>query len=239
MFRKGDGEMSEDMKRLIRLLKEAQGKDRSLRRFAEEAGVSPSYLSRLLRGIRTDPPSPVILQRIAGAARNGVTYTDLLEAAGYVTDRAVEEIIKKWRMEIPFRRDEHLYVVPLLKSVPAGVPIDRIEDIEGYVPVDPLVLSGAEGFALPVKDNSMSGDRIFAGDIVIVRRQDTIEPEDVAVVVVDDHEAILRHIVITGGSAVLISSGPDFDVATAPVERLKVIGRVVEVRFRLPGKRRK
>lgn len=229
--------MGYDRMRLAQLLRQAQGKDRSLRRFAEEAGISSSYVSRLMRGIVEEPPSAEILKKLASVARNGVTYTDLLQAAGRLDDSDVEKLIQRWRTEVPYYRDEHLYVIPLLGSIPAGIPIDRIEDIEGYVSVDPLILSGAEGFALRVKGDSMSGDRIYDGDIVIVRRQDTVDPTDIAVVAVNDHEATLKRVQFTNGQAILVSSNPDYEPMIVPADQVKIIGKVVEVRFQPRRKR--
>mgnify|MGYP000559921173 FL=1 len=70
-------------KELIRLLKIAKG-DRSLNRFAEDSGVDAGHLSRVIRGMMVKPPSPETLKKIADKAQNGVTYEQLMIAAGHL-----------------------------------------------------------------------------------------------------------------------------------------------------------
>lgn len=65
---------------LIQLLKLAQG-DRSLNAFARHADVSPGNLSRIMKGQK---PTPEVLKKLAGKSHNGITYEQLMIAAGYV-----------------------------------------------------------------------------------------------------------------------------------------------------------
>lgn len=64
-----------------KVLSAAKG-ERSINQFGIACNVDPGYLSRLLRGLLNNPPSPAILARIASQALNGVTYQDLMQAAG-------------------------------------------------------------------------------------------------------------------------------------------------------------
>jgi len=77
-------------KELIRLLKVAKG-DRSLNRFAEEAGIDAGHLSRVMRGIMVNPPSPETLKKISDNAHNGVTYEELMIAAGHLEKKFYQE----------------------------------------------------------------------------------------------------------------------------------------------------
>lgn len=67
-------------KSLSELLGLAKG-DRSLNTFAQHANVSAGNLSRVFNGQK---PSPELLKKIALKAHNGVTYEQLMEAAGYI-----------------------------------------------------------------------------------------------------------------------------------------------------------
>ena len=51
--------------------------------FASKIDVSPEYLSRILNSKLANPPSIGKIQSIAQNASNGVTYAQLLSAAGY------------------------------------------------------------------------------------------------------------------------------------------------------------
>lgn len=67
------------------LLKLSQGK-RSLNQFGLNSNVDPGYLSRFINLRKDTPPSPEVLQKIANVAHNNITYTDLMNAAGYLRE---------------------------------------------------------------------------------------------------------------------------------------------------------
>ncbi|MGD0153080.1 MAG: hypothetical protein ABSC17_04850 [Thermacetogeniaceae bacterium] len=73
------------------LLKRAKG-DRSINRFGHETNVDPGYISRLLRCRLANPPSAVILSRIAEKASNDVTISELMIAAGYMKSFSERDI---------------------------------------------------------------------------------------------------------------------------------------------------
>jgi hypothetical protein len=64
-----------------RVLAEAKG-SRSINQFGIACDVDPGYLSRLLRGLLDNPPSPSILAKVAAQAHNGISYQDMMQAAG-------------------------------------------------------------------------------------------------------------------------------------------------------------
>lgn len=70
------------------LLKKAMG-DRSGNEFALHTGVSATHISNLLRCLNDTAPNPAIIKKLATKAYGGVTYEDLMAAAGHInTDRA-------------------------------------------------------------------------------------------------------------------------------------------------------
>jgi transcriptional regulator with XRE-family HTH domain len=70
-----------DKEQFAQILSKAKGV-RSINQFGNACDVDPGYLSRLLRGLLENPPSPTILSKIALHAENGVRYEDLMQAAG-------------------------------------------------------------------------------------------------------------------------------------------------------------
>ncbi|MDO4170577.1 MAG: hypothetical protein Q4D45_11850 [Lachnospiraceae bacterium] len=70
------------------LLNLAKG-SRSQKDFARDANLSLAYVCKHLNGTLDVPPVPKTLFKIAHAAQNDITYEDLLDAAGYDTDKAV------------------------------------------------------------------------------------------------------------------------------------------------------
>ena len=128
-------------------------------------------------------------------------------------------------------------MIPLLGSVPAGVPIEAIEDVEEYIDIYPRFVKHGELLALRVQGDSMEPD-LRNGDIVIVEKQEFVENGDVAVVRVNGEDVTLKRVKLTNKGLMLIPSNPAYDpvffdsdqVATLPVT---IIGKVIEIRRRL------
>lgn len=121
--------------------------------------------------------------------------------------------------------------LPVLGSIRAGEPNDLIEYNEGYTLVDPEVLNGAPGFALRVKGESMAGDNIHDGYVVVVRIQPEVLPTDIAVVSINGEEATLKRVKIVGDMAMLVPSNPEYEPLLVPAKDINIIGKVVEVKF--------
>lgn len=125
--------------------------------------------------------------------------------------------------------------IPIYGSVPAGIPLEAIENIEGYEEITPALASKGEYFALKIKGESMS-PYILDRDIVIVRRQESVESGDIAIVLVNGNEATCKMVKIGDDGITLIGHNttvypPHFysqkEIATLPV---RIVGRVVEVK---------
>ena len=125
--------------------------------------------------------------------------------------------------------------IPIYGSVPAGIPLEAIENIEGYEEITPALASKGEYFALKIKGESMS-PYILDRDIVIVRKQEAVESGDIAIVMVNGSEATCKMVKISDDGITLIGHNtlaypPHFysqkEIATLPV---RIIGRVVEVK---------
>lgn len=82
--------------------------------------------------------------------------------------------------------------LPVLGTVAAGKPSLAVEDIEDTYPVPQEFLSGADGFMLKVKGESMIEDGICDGDFVIVRRQPTADDGDTVVALVEGEATVKR-----------------------------------------------
>lgn len=124
--------------------------------------------------------------------------------------------------------------IPVLGSVPAGVPIEAIEDIIDYEEIDSATASKGEYFGLKVKGSSME-PRICEGDILIVKRQDDCESGDIAIVMVNGNDATVKRLMKYADGIRLIPNNPAYepiyftneDIILKPV---RIIGKVVENR---------
>lgn len=125
--------------------------------------------------------------------------------------------------------------VPILGRVMAGIPIEAIENIEGYEEITPALASKGEYFALRVKGDSMA-PVIMENDIVIVRKQQQVESGDIAIVLVNGDEATVKKVQLNDHGITLVAFNigvypPHFysekEITTLPVQ---IIGKVVEAK---------
>lgn len=65
------------------LLDKAKG-DRSINKYAEEADISAAHISRFLRQMIDTPPTPETISKLSSKAHNGISYKDLMIAAGHI-----------------------------------------------------------------------------------------------------------------------------------------------------------
>ena len=124
--------------------------------------------------------------------------------------------------------------ISVLGSVPAGVPIEVIQDIIDYKEIDAATAAKGEYFALQVKGSSME-PRICEGDIVIVRKQDDVESGEIAIVMVNGDNATIKRLLKYEDGIRLMPTNPAYEplyftndeILEKPV---KVIGKVIENR---------
>jgi repressor LexA len=84
--------------------------------------------------------------------------------------------------------------LPLVGSVPAGKPIDAIENIEGEIAVDTSFLPKGESFSLRVVGMSMKNAGILDGDIVMVKKQAAAQKGDIVVAILNGEATVKRYI---------------------------------------------
>ena len=120
-------------------------------------------------------------------------------------------------------------MIPVLGQISAGLPLYAEENIEYYISTD--VVGDGEYFALKVKGDSMNAARIYDGDVLIVRQQDIVEDNDIAVVLVNGDEATVKRWHRDGKYVILIpqSTNPAHTTQIYDPEQvnIKVLGKVV------------
>lgn len=125
-------------------------------------------------------------------------------------------------------------LIPVLGYVRAGVPIEAVEEILDYEEISQEQARTGEFFALKIKGDSME-PKISEGDVVIVRKQSTVENGELAVVLVNGDDATVKKFYRSNNGVKLVSTNPKYDpffytpteVDSFPVS---VIGRVIELR---------
>lgn len=180
---------------------------------AAKLGVAPSTVGMYERGQRE--PDFETLEKIASCF--GVNMNTLLgreEAEG----RGCAVGIK----------------IPVLGKVAAGIPITAVENILDYEEISSEMASSGGYVALKIQGSSME-PRMCDGDVVIVRVQSTIEPGEIAVVMINSCEATVKKIQFQSNGILLQPFNPSFeplfyskeDVEKIPV---RIFGKVVECR---------
>lgn len=125
--------------------------------------------------------------------------------------------------------------IPVLGRVVAGIPLDAIEEIIDYEEIPKSMAATGEFFALQVKGDSML-PTLKDGDIVIVKKQPTVDSGDIAIVLVNGNDATVKEIKESPAGITLIGHNaaiytPQFysnkEIQNMPVQ---IIGKVVEMR---------
>jgi repressor LexA len=93
----------------------------------------------------------------------------------------------------PLRAVEGVVEIPLVGRVAAGLPALAEENVEEVVRLDSWFLgNGRKVFALRVEGESMIGDGIFDGDLVFVRQQETANPGEIVVAIIEGEATVKR-----------------------------------------------
>lgn len=125
--------------------------------------------------------------------------------------------------------------IPVLGRVVAGIPIEAVEEILDYEEITPELAATGEFFALQIKGDSME-PTLRDGDVVIVKKQPTVDSGDIAIVLVNGNDATVKEIKESPAGITLIGHNaaiytPQFysnkEIQNLPVQ---IIGKVVEMR---------
>ena len=125
--------------------------------------------------------------------------------------------------------------VPILGRIAAGSPLLAEENREGDVPVAPHALPGRgeDVFALRVRGDSMVDAHICDGDLVLVRRQDSAQVNDIVAALVESEtgetEATVKRYQRDGQRVVLKPENPTMSpIVIDPSRRsVTILGKVV------------
>lgn len=197
----------EKLNEKIKRLRKEHGYNQT--KVAEKIGVSQNAYSRYELGL--SEPKYFVLGELAKLY--GITVESLIE----------NEQIQKLG-----------YKIPVLGTIPAGIPIEAVEEILDYEEIPQEWATQGEYFGLKVKGNSME-PRIMNGDVVICRKQSDAESGNVCVIMVNGNDATLKQIKKDTNGIWLVPFNNNYSpmfyskeqISTLPV---RIIGKVVELR---------
>ena len=128
--------------------------------------------------------------------------------------------------------------IPVLGRIPAGIPIEAIEDVEDWeeLPAS-MARGGNEYFGLRVRGDSMKPE-YRDGDTLIILRQESCETGDDCAVLIDGDEATFKRVRLNEKGITLQPLNPAYDpmfFSNQEIEELpvRILGVVVEVRRKI------
>ena len=118
--------------------------------------------------------------------------------------------------------------LPLLGDIACGEPIYASEEHDSFISTD---IGLDADFCLRAHGDSMIGARIFDGDIVFIRAQDSVDNGDIAAVIIND-EATLKRVYYYPEASKLILSAENpryapFVFVGDELNEIKIIGKAV------------
>lgn len=143
-------------------------------------------------------------------------------------------------IDVPEYLDHHFFK-PVLGVVKAGYDLMADQNLIGYEEVSKREYDRGDYF-LQVKGDSMTGSRIFEGDLIYVQRSATLNSGDIGVVLINGDEATVKRVVMKDDLLILESTNPDYEtryfnedeVRDLPVQ---ILGKVLNVRVQFDNEK--
>ena len=207
----------------IRVLRKKKGL--SLEQLAEMIGTSRQTVHRYETGAITNVPHEKIeaLARALGTTPSrlmGWDNEDRLSSLNYIEGTKLSDITK--------RR------LPVLGNVACGEPIFATEETGYYVSVSSDI---SADFCLTARGDSMINARIFDGDILFVKQQDSVDDGEIAVVLIED-EATVKRVYFNreDGILTLMPENPTYKPMRymgRELDRIRILGKVISGQYKI------
>ena len=139
---------------------------------------------------------------------------DALEKKGYITrNKQYFEITEQGSF-------------PFLTGLAAGLPKEVFTNSE-CITFGPDYFGRGDLVAVKVSGDSMSGDSIHDGDVVIINISDLDVDENILALRVDQSEMTLKRVKMNHEEVELISSNPDYPNLCYAIDRVEIVGKYV------------
>lgn len=209
--------------------------DYSTHEISRLCDISQSFISLMENGKRK--ASPVILKKLSDIYF--LDYIDLLKKAEY--DDLVQLLSVENNIQGMDKKSEGSAVVFIYGSIPAGTPMECIEDIVDTeeIPIE-MLKGGKQYFGLKIKGNSMYPE-YREGDIIICEKIQDCENGDECVVMVNGNEGTFKKVLKNENGIILQPLNPEYQpmvYTNEQIEQLpvKIIGREIELRRKKKNK---
>ena len=234
---------------LSRVIKKLRG-NLSLRSFADKCGLSHTTIDNLEKGVdfRTGKPTQIKLATLAkifeacnipedmafiAVTSDNEGIVEMLEAAAEGRLYGMNEGDKDIRRFGPIPYGEDIRPVshkrlPMLGNVACGEPTFADEQHDAYIDADADIDAD---FCLTAKGDSMINARIFDGDILFVKQQESVDDGEIAVVLIEDETTVKRvYYDRENNILTLVPENPmhkPMRFEGAKLEQIRILGKVI------------
>lgn len=149
---------------------------------------------------------------------------DLLRRMADVLGTTVDYIVRGVSDRPEFLPLPETRTVPRVGTVSCGKPILAVENHDAY---DEVPANIRADFTVRATGDSMQGARIYDGDIVYIRQQDTCETNDIVAVLIGN-EVVLKRFAKNGDTVMLLSENPKYlPIIVHPDDNVRILGKAV------------
>lgn len=197
----------------------------SQRAFASRTSLSPSYINTLEKIYNPKTQKPY-----------SVTTDVALELANAMNIK-IEDLLNMLNTDQEFNinNNNNSAVVFVYGTIPAGIPMECIEDIMDTEEISSDMLRGGKQyFGLRVKGNSMEPEYL-EGDTLILEKVDDCESGDDCVVMVNGNDGTFKRVFKNENGIILQPLNPSYSPMVYTNEQIenlpiRILGVVVEFR---------
>jgi repressor LexA len=164
------------------------------------------------------------------AAATTQQHLTALARKGYVRAQGrahgLEILPRGWaHLQATQRASEDEFVrIPVVGSIAAGLPLEALEHVQDPIAL-PRCLAMRGDFLLRVQGESLIDDGILDGDLVLIRPQAQVQNGDIAVALLPDGTATLKHVYFERDCVLLQPANQN--VAPLRLSHVTIQGRMV------------
>ena len=119
--------------------------------------------------------------------------------------------------------------IPVLGKIAAGTPVEAIQNEVARIPLPSNLEKNGQYFGLKVQGDSMIEAGINDGDTIIIKKTQSAENGQIAVVLIDEQEATLKRIRKKGNTIALEAANKNYDTKIYASDRIKIQGKLVSL----------
>lgn len=191
----------------IKLAREEKGY--TLRELGDLLALSETTLSRYENGVVAKIKLPV-LESIANILNVNIDWLLGISETKEMDQRMLQSLSK---------------AVPLIGQIACGLPILAEENIEDYFTIDDRIHAD---FCLRAKGDSMIDEGINDGDIVFIKKQNTLENGEIGAVVIEN-EATLKRFYKSNNRLILQPANANYEPIILESGEVHIAGKLVAV----------